>query len=321
MHNYHSQSIDSAGKIIILGEHSVVYGAPALAFPLNKAVKADYLERNDNQFKLFSAEGEILDPLVGKALSKLRTLSDAAGFDLTITRNQLPPGSGLGSSAALSFLLAKTVLLLERNSPPKLHQLHELTHELEKIFHKYPSGIDDTVVCHRKPVIFQKKGYPNSSQLKGNIFTKEIFFPNLSLPDYLQFSICYSKTGTSTRKMVKMLKERLDSKKSLTNFKKKMEDIFTQAMLNWKSNKFISLGKKLTLAHSIYRQLGISTPQLDDIVETALNKGASGAKLSGSGGGGCVIILHQKKHLLPIKNELQNKGYPVLRISPSLTQL
>ncbi|MDA3864949.1 MAG: mevalonate kinase [Deltaproteobacteria bacterium] len=316
MQNNH-QSLTSAGKIIILGEHSVVYGAPALALPLAGAVNANFKKRDDHQFKLFSSAGEIRDPLIVRALSRLRSLSDTAGFDLTITRNQLPTGSGLGSSAALSFLLAKTALRLERITPPQLQQIHDLTHELEKVFHSNPSGIDDTVVCHRKPVIFQKGGYANSTQLKGSSFTNEIFFPSLHLPDDLQFSICCSKTKTSTSKMVKLVKHTLESENSQKEFKNNMEIIFNKAMLNWKSDDFISFGQKLSLVHSYYIQLGISTPQLDDIVEIALNQGALGAKLSGSGGGGCAIILHKKRELLPIKNELQNIGYLFLKLEPS----
>jgi mevalonate kinase len=135
----------SCGKIILSGEHSVVYGYPALAFPIDLTTTVTLLDNGTDQL-----------PIIKTLLSLLQKANSQFTWHHTITvTSTIPTGSGLGSSAALAHAL---ILALGRVHRMKLTQseVFILVQECEKHFHGRPSGIDAATVVYGKPVRLQR---------------------------------------------------------------------------------------------------------------------------------------------------------------------
>jgi len=148
----------ACGKIILFGEHSVVYGQPAIAIPISGL--RIYAEIAEGDGKIYNpAVGEVLglsqreEPLVKAAwLAMDRSGKETVDFDIRISGN-IPPSSGLGSGAAVCVAIMRAVgKWFGRKFTPE--ELAEMSYETERIFHGNPSGIDNTVVSYEKPVYF-----------------------------------------------------------------------------------------------------------------------------------------------------------------------
>lgn len=187
----------------------------------------------------------------------------------------IPPSSGLGSSAAVSaaVIRAFSAFLGKRLSDA---QVSALTFEVEKIHHGTPSGIDNSVVVYQAPVFYQQ-GSP-------------IEFFTIASP--FELLIADSGLPGQTRQAVEKVRARWQADPG------DCEDIFSRigeisrsARELLQSGSLDNLGPLMSQNQALLRELGVSTPELDSLIETALEAGALGAKLSGGGLGGHIIVL------------------------------
>lgn len=255
------------GKLILSGEHSVVYGKPALAIPLSMGVSAHALHiEGPSTYKT-----AIEDSVLRTALS---TVVPKEGIELHIS-STLPIGKGLGSSAALSVAVCKEMARIQ-NTPLTFAQLLTQAQTMEMHFHGRASGLDHTVSALERGIEFTKS--------KDGIDWKGLTLPQMDI------LIIDSGTRGSTHDMVQQVAEGY----SLPKIKDTIDEIgqLTTQMIESLYNHNISkFAQQCTTNHRLLAELGVSTPTLDYIVDTALDNGAWGAKLSGSGGGGIVMIL------------------------------
>ncbi|NQS91593.1 MAG: mevalonate kinase, partial [Chloroflexi bacterium] len=287
-----SFSATAPGKIILFGEHAVVYGEPAIAVPVlslqaralvsaqvngksgqiwieapDISLSAPYIDLNDNH-PLREAINAVLgdrDPAHTPAC-KIQIFST------------IPRASGLGSSAAIS---AATIRAFSAFLGKRLtdKEVSDLTYIVEIIHHGTPSGIDNTVVAHQKPVYYQK-GDP--LQL-------------LSIGE--PFSILIVDTGIpgKTREAVAGVREKwLDDPDSLNQIFSDIGLISKSAKDLIESGSTEQLGPLMNQNHLLLQKLGVSTPRLDQLVQIARDHGALGAKLSGGGLGGHLIALVER---------------------------
>ncbi len=279
------------GKIIILGEHSVVYGAKAIALPFNAVnascivedydgplyFKSDYFDGNLANFKNHSFYTACI-----VALDYLKKPHKNLRFILS---SSIPISRGLGSSAATSVSIIKAIFN-HFNTEIFPDLLYELSLEAEKVAHDNPSGIDCLVCCENQPYLFSKT-------LRQPI--------NIDIGGYLLI-IDSNETG-STKEAISVVKKNFDVKKIQqldTLCEKALECIITK--------KLKQFGEIFTISHSILKSLQISTPKIESIIETCLED-ALGAKISGGGLGGCVIALYTDlKSLTQTKHKLLQKG-------------
>ncbi len=292
----------SPGKIILVGEHAVVYGQPALAVPVNE-VTATATVRSSTVgsgliIQAINLEQELtLAQSASEGLARAARLTlehlGAAEPDVLITINStIPPASGLGSGAAVSAAIIRS-LATYLGFPLTNSETSALVFEVEKLYHGTPSGIDNTVVCYNRPVYFVRGSPP------------EIFHPKHS------FSIVIGDTGvpSPTRDTVKAVRTKWESNPS------KCDAIFSEigaitqlarsAIVN---GDILELGVLLNRNQELLELLGVSSQELHNLITSALDMGAFGAKLSGGGGGGNMIAIGPEDRIEAIRRSLLQAG-------------
>jgi len=190
------------------------------------------------------------------------------------SEGDLPPGAGLGSSAAFTVASLRAL----PHPPEEPEQLIALADEGEKIFHGNPSGLDVRTVVYRKPIRFQRR--------KGTLFLEPL--PAPTTPFWLTLWI--TPKGPPTREMVERVGKALQ-KRGEESTLREAERIVASALKAFLSGDLDLLGEQLTAFHRWLRELSVSTPLLDELVELALRNGALGAKVTGAGGGGTLLAL------------------------------
>ncbi|HCB02556.1 MAG TPA: mevalonate kinase, partial [Anaerolineae bacterium] len=274
------------GKIILFGEHAVVYNRPALAVPVNQVqVDVEILDSDSAGVWIHApiidlhAELSSLQPdhAIGSVILNLfqrLDISSPPNIQINIS-STIPVASGLGSGAAVSVALIRALssffsLQLTDN------QINEMVYEIEKLYHGTPSGIDNTVITFNKPVYFIK-GQPIETFSVGKPFT--IVIADTGIPAPTKESV-----GDVRRLWLK------DNNK-FENIFNEIAQISLIARRSIESGKPELLGELMDHNHSLLQQLTVSSPELDKLVLSACDAGALGAKLSGGGRGGNMIAL------------------------------
>jgi mevalonate kinase len=274
----------ASGKLILIGEHAVVYGYPAVALPLpqlslemtasvgNTLWQTDSPLTPEGRHKMDAAFDMCLDLFASESKEAVGRLK--RNPPLFKIRSSLPLGAGLGGSAAFSVALIRLCAKI-LDVEMALETMRRYAHHLESIFHHTPSGIDTNAVLAQSP-IFLQKGRP----------LREL--PSLP-PCWIVLIHTPECTGTST--MIEKLRSllRMDDKNH-----RHLEELGTLARNAAKALKNQNLGcigSNLTLAHDHLRALELSTPALDRAVKALCDNGALGAKLTGGGGGGIAFGL------------------------------
>ncbi len=277
------------GKVILFGEHAVVYGRPAIAIPVTQVRAKAMVTPNPLSppgmvqieapavgLKSTLAALPDTDPIktaVQSVLSKLKvTLPPALTLRITST---IPIASGLGSGAAVSVAVIRGLSAFLGKPLPE-SQVCDLAFQVEKVYHGHPSGIDNTVITYAKPIFFVRE--------------QPIQFLEVKMP----FTIIIGDTGvqTSTREVVGDVRRRWLA--DPTTYEKLFDEIGAltlqgrQAVQDGDSQ---TLGLLMSRNHTLLREIGVSSPELDRLVEAALEAGAAGAKLCGGGQGGNMIAL------------------------------
>lgn len=274
------------GKIILFGEHAVVYGRPALAVPVTQVqatveiwpsdFRGVWIDAPNIRLKAELRELPITHPLA----SVLRLLFDGLEVDalphinIRIT-STIPVASGLGSGAAVSVALVRA-LSAYLGEPAPDDQVNHIAFQIEKLYHGTPSGIDNTTITYSKPVYFQR-GKPI-----------ETFKPRLP------FTIMIADTGIAapTREVVADVHRLWELNPAYwEELFDRAGEIAREARHAIEFGKIRELGALMDTNHKLLQQMTVSSPELDRLVEAARRAGALGAKMSGGGRGGNMIVL------------------------------
>lgn len=291
------------GKIILFGEHSVVYGRPALAVPVTQVQATATVSENSRGGIMVEAPNINLSaaisslaadhPLAAVINSVFSTLRISNPPACTVyLQSTIPVASGLGSGAAVSVAIIRALSgFLGQPLPDE--QVNQLAFEVEKIHHGTPSGIDNTVVTYGKPVYFIKK--------------KPIKTFHVEVP----FTVMIAGTGISalTRESVTAVRKLWEADKP------RWETVFTRVgEIVWNARQaiergdLVELGRLMNANHKLLREMTVSCAELDKLVEAARSNGALGAKLSGGGRGGNIIALVEKENAPAIARALSTAG-------------
>ena len=282
-------SATAPGKIILFGEHAVVYGEPALAVPVPtvqaRAVVSPIIDGDSGDIQIeapdISLSGAAADlnpdhPLRAavNAVIGERDPGGVPACKINIS-STIPSASGLGSGTAVSAAIIRAFsAFLGRRLTDE--QVSQLTFEVEKIYHGTPSGIDNTVIAHHKPVYY----------LKGEPFS----FLSILKP----FSILIADSGIPghTGEAVHHVRQKwINDPERYDQIFKSIGEISKNAMELIQTGSPAMLGSLMDENHSLLQSLEVSTPELDNLVNAARKAGALGAKLSGGGLGGIIIAL------------------------------
>lgn len=272
--------VSAPGKLILFGEHAVVYGEAAIATAVDKRAFVTACELDENKIIVESKnlgnaiestlKEETSDPIVKAAQVALETLGKKVGIGIEIN-SEIPVGVGMGSSASVVTATAAAVLGLFSGiiDPTEVAQI---AFEAEKIAHGKPSGIDNAITTFGGTIHF-KKG-------------------TIEVLENKELEIVVGNTGTrrNTRAIVEGVRKYIEDPRMATHLYK-ISSITNRAKKALLQNDLVELGKLMDENHKCLRDLGVSSKELEKLVQTAKGAGALGAKLTGAGGGGCMIAI------------------------------
>ena len=272
----------SHSKIILIGEHSVVYGYPAIAIPLKKIEIECAIEEAKSNF--FYDETDTLSVAIFTALKYLKKENVKIKYKIT---SQIPQKRGMGSSAAVSIAAIRAIFnYFGENLEDEL--LEKLVNTAEIVAHKTPSGLDAKTCLSDKAIRFVKN--------------KGFSYINLNLDAYLVIADTgiYGNTGEAIQNVKNLGSKAELSLKKLGRLTDEMTRILTGNIENKeeKIKKISKIGEIMTTANTELGKLNITIEKTELFVKTAIENGAAGAKISGGGLGGCVIALAENLEIM-----------------------
>lgn len=300
-------------KIILLGEHFVVYGEPAIVMAIDKRVYARVEKRNDNRLHVRSMDlnlevffengsfrveqGDLKEAKmkfepVKQAIEKvMEKHGQHVGLDIEIN-STVPVGAGLGSSAAV---IAATTAATGAILGVKLSKedILRITYTAEKIVHGTPSGVDPAISTMGGTMLFQMDTGFKPLEVKTNI------------------PLIIGDTGVerSTRVQVEKVRDLVDKYPRVTeHLMKAAREIVLRAIEALKENDLETLGTMMNINHALLYGIGVSDESLEWLANAARKAGALGAKLTGAGGGGCMIALAREEKLEQVSEAIQRSG-------------
>ncbi|BBM53861.1 mevalonate kinase [Leptotrichia wadei] len=272
----------SHSKIILIGEHSVVYGYPAIAIPLKKIEIECAIEEAKSNF--FYDETDTLSVAIFTALKYLKKENVKIKYKIT---SQIPQKRGMGSSAAVSIAAIRAIFnYFGENLEDEL--LEKLVNTAEIVAHKTPSGLDAKTCLSDKAIRFVKN--------------KGFSYIDLNLDAYLVIADTgiYGNTGEAIQNVKNLGSKAELSLKKLGRLTDEMTRILTGNIENKeeKIKKISKIGEIMTAANTELGKLNITIEKTELFVKTAIENGAAGAKISGGGLGGCVIALAENLEIM-----------------------
>lgn len=288
-----NRCISACAKVILAGEHFVLYGCPAIAVPVPKLT-----------LQIYPDEDASHDDIVLQAYNAARQalgLSHVARFPYRI-KSSIPERVGLGSSAALSVAL--TALAYEdAGYTPTLAELAVTATSVENCFHGRSSGIDPTVVAFRQPVFLEKTG--EARPFRWTVEGYELLIAILEEKRHTNEAI--SRFGEFVRSHPRRFEEmKTETQRLVTDIVRMLSEAGPD------DERAFVIGKCMSRLHELLVEAGVSTPNLDLGVQMAISAGAIGAKLTGAGLGGAIIALVAKDRVSSVLKALSNASYTVV---------
>jgi len=282
------------GKVILAGEHFVVYGEPAIVMAVDCFANVIVEHRHDKCFYIKSDLGfsgfyskerfkpesggiearTLLEPIRISAQAAIDRINNPTGLNITI-KSEIPVAAGLGSSGALAVATVAAVGKLF-NVNFTNEELFNLSFRAERFVHKKPSGVDQAIAINGGLIVFQKEKGVTPLNVISEI---PIVIGNTGEP---------RKTGDLVN-AVKKRRERFPQ--ILASLIKAAGQLTTDAIKALKSCDLERLGELMSINHGLLVSIGVANKTLDKYVHAALEAGALGAKLTGAGGGGCMVAL------------------------------
>ncbi|NKC01672.1 MAG: hydroxymethylglutaryl-CoA reductase, degradative [Pseudomonadales bacterium] len=306
-----SERQSASGKIILLGEHAVVYGRPAIALPIPLAVEAtvrkypsDEGQGVDILIPRWGLEQKVhagmqgLPGILGSILDRLNLLDEHMTIEVF---PHVPRAMGLGGSSALAVAILRAVdhaFTLNLGN----ETINELAFECEKAAHGTPSGVDNTVATYGTPLIYRR-------------VDDEPKFESLKLGTPLDLIVGITGKESLTADAVARVR------KTWQQYPERYEAVFDQVADVTDAGRealvagnLDEIGELMNLCHGYLNALQLSTPELEELIHIARTNGAVGAKLTGGGVGGSMIALcPDNKH--GIEQAMQAAGFQTLEVT------
>jgi mevalonate kinase len=297
------------GKVILFGEHFVVHGVPGIVSAIDattdaevkKAVKGLNIKDERKTAKGYSEEKRLQQIESIERMLKTMGINPKIGLDIWIG-GSLPGFSGLGASAASSVAIARAINE-ELSLNLSIKKINAIAYEAEKAYAGNPSGIDNTAATYGGLMWFKK------SPTGGQDIVEKIHARK-------PIEIVIGSTGkvANTKAMVEGVADR--KKKNPVKYDllfKQAESLAVAGRKALEGGDLKKVGDLMNENHRILQELGVSSKELDQLVDIARKQGAFGAKLTGGGGGGCMVALTPGKEVQgKVVSAFKGTGYEYL---------
>jgi len=295
------------GKVILFGEHFVVYGLPAIASALGSKTIAK-IEKSD-RFELVDNRMETPGYKKGKFYQQKKSLElmfKALGINpektpfRIVLEGDLIAASGIGASAASCAAIARA-LNKEFNLGLSDEKINEIAYEGEKGYHGTPSGIDNTAAVFGGLIWF-RKGSPNVIERIKIKQPVEIVMGNTGI------------TADTAEVVADVRKRKEKEPKRFEGIFREYEELVNEARKAFGEYDLKKIGELMNKNHSLLQEIGVSCEELDTLVNIARENGALGAKLTGTGRGGNMVALTPGKELQErVAKAIESAGFKVIR--------
>ncbi|WP_437584690.1 mevalonate kinase [Paramicrobacterium sp. CJ85] len=273
-------------KTILLGEHAVVYGRPAIAFPvasLTLHAEASSIPAGLTLDTLYQTGAVVADGDTNTLKERLaeialrRTL-DHLGLphDRVAVRvtGSIPAARGLGSSAAVAHAVAVAVARLNEADLTPAQQF-AIVQDVERVAHGTPSGLDARATMADGPIWFDHgEASPLASEGVAGLVVADTGAP-----------------GRTSTAVAEVRRRREQNPQAVDSAFDEIAQLTRDARADLRDGDTATLGARMNVCHGILSELGVSSSDLDRLVQAARDAGAVGAKLTGGGQGGCIIAL------------------------------
>lgn len=313
----HGERSSACGKIILLGEHAVVYGRPAIALPIPLAVES-LVRKGGNgidlviprwglEQKVKSGSGQGPSGILHYILEQLEL--DQENMTIEVIPH-VPRAMGLGGSSALAVAIIRAVddafdLSLSNE------RINRLAYECEKAAHGTPSGIDNTIATYGTPLLYQRN---TTQDAEGG--GADARFDSITMAEPVPLVIGITGRESLTANTVARVRHAWETHQA------RYDGIFDQIAALTRAGvdalrdaQFKELGELMNLCHGYLNALQLSTPELEELVHIARANGALGAKLTGGGGGGSMIALCPDTQD-EVAAAMEAAGYKTLQVMP-----
>ncbi len=297
------------GKVILFGEHFVVHGLPGVVSAIDSTTDAEVkqsfkgLQIKDERktAKGYSEEKRLQQIESIERMLKTMGIDPKSCLDIWIG-GTLPGFSGLGASAASSVAIARAIAQ-EFNMQVSDEKINQIAYEAEKAYAGNPSGIDNTAATYGGLMWFKK-------DLAGGLDKIE----KLHLRRPIEIVIGSTGKVANTKAMVEGVAER--KKKNPQKYDpifKQAENVAVAGRKAFENYDLKKIGDLMNENHHLLQEIGVSSKELDSLVDLARKQGAFGAKLTGGGGGGCMVALTPGKELQgKVLSAIKFLGFEVL---------
>lgn len=261
------------GKVIVLGEHGVVYGHPALAAAISLGTRAWAAPAPGCMLVLPPKSSDEHRRMLERAFARAARKAGQPKVCVHI-ESQLPVSMGLGSSAALAVAVARVLLEAGTSGQVKSREVEALALEMEKEFHGRPSGVDHTTSARGTMVLF-RRGKARA----------------VRSPRPIKVVVALVGPRTATKQTVGALRER--KARWPGRYRRVFDDISCLVMEGARAVRagdLEGLGNLMDMNHGLLSALGLSSGPIEEMVYRLRGMGALGAKLTGAGGDGGAVI-------------------------------
>lgn len=287
-------TVSAPGKLLLTGEHSVVYGNPCLVVAIDKRIKVT-LEKSD---KDDWSNSKFIDVAV-KIFRATNNLNQA--LKITVS-SDFSANYGLGSSSAVTVATVYGLYKLLLNKEPDKKDLFAFCYLVVLEVQGVSSGFDIAAAIYGGIIYF----------VTGGKIIEPIMVEDLPL------LVAYSGTKADTMAMVNQVKTQMtDHKTGVNEIFRNITNLVEEGKKALWEKDWVRLGTLMNFNQDYLEDLGVSTEKLDDMISAAKKAGAYGAKLSGAGGGDCMIAVVPEEKRKNIEEAIKSVGGEILDVKVS----